>query len=85
MEKVARVRQNLSFNDRLRDGKASIQRQADMAEDILRLIAKSEKAGFPAHRAEIVRVRVNKLPGLPPARARKIEASLRNWLRRREM
>ena len=85
MEKAARIRSA----PLLRNGKLSengeFHSQADAADDVLQLLSKAEQKGLPAQRAEIVRTRVNRYPGLPPARVRKIETTLRSWIRRREL
>jgi hypothetical protein len=75
MEKAARVR---SENGELHT-------QANAADDVLQLLSRAEQKGLPTQRAEIVRMRVNRYPGLPPARVRKIETTLRSWIRRREL
>ena len=85
MEKAARVRRALAFRNREPNAGAKLQSQADAADDVLQLLAKAEKHGFSYHRAEILRSRINKYPGLPQLRVRDIEAGLRAWLRRREM
>ena len=85
MEKVARVRSALANRESRSDGKSALHLQADAADDVLHLLAKAEQRGLPSQRAEILRRRVNRLPGLPPARVRKIETTLRTWIRRREL
>ncbi len=85
MEKAARVRSALAFRDTNRKAGANLQSQANAADDVLQLLAKAEKKGFPTQRAEILRSRVIKVPGLLPSRVREIESALRTWIRRREM
>ena len=85
MEKAARVRSSLAFHDTNRKDSAKLHSQANAADDVLQLLSKAEKRGLPAQRADILRRQVNKRPGLPPQRVRRIEAALRSWIRRREM
>jgi hypothetical protein len=59
--------------------------QADAADDVLQLLSAAVRKGFSVRRAEILRNQVNRYPGLPPSRVRKIETTLRAWIRRREM
>ena len=73
MEKVTRARNG------------ALQSQANAADDVLQLLSKAEQKGLPVQRAQILRSRVNRYPGLPPARVRKIETTLRSWIRRREL
>jgi hypothetical protein len=73
MEKVARARNGV------------LQAQANAADDVLQLLSKAEQRGLPLQRAQILRSRVNRYPGLPPTRVRKIETTLRSWIRRREL
>jgi hypothetical protein len=85
MEKAERVRTDLASRGSGRAEKASLHSQADAADDVLQLLSKAEKKGLPSQRAQILRARVNRYPGLPPARVRKIETTLRSWIRRREL
>jgi hypothetical protein len=85
MEKVARVRSALANRESRSNIKSALQTQANAADDVLYLLSKAEQKGLPSQRAEILRSRVNRLPGLPPARVRKIETTLRTWIRRREL
>jgi hypothetical protein len=72
MEKTTRVRR-------------ALQSQANSADDFLQLLAGAERKGLPSRRAEILRNRVASYPGLPPSRVRRVEATLRSWMRRREL
>ena len=83
MEKAARVRSALAKRESRTN--AALHSQANAADDVLHLLSKAEQKGLPSQRAEILRSRVNRLPGLPPARVRKIETTLRTWIRRREL
>jgi hypothetical protein len=85
MEKAERVRTSLASRDARREENSSLHSQADAADDVLQLLSKAEKKGLPSQRAQILRTRVNRYPGLPPARVRKIETTLRSWIRRREL
>jgi hypothetical protein len=85
MEKLARVRSALANRESRSDGKSALHLQANAADDVLHLLSKAEQKGLPSQRAAILRRRVNRLPGLPPARVRKIETTLRTWIRRREL
>jgi hypothetical protein len=84
MEKVMRVRSALAFGRR-RESPPSLQTRANARDDVLHLLAMAEEKGFPARRAEVVRGRVGGYPGLVLPRIRKIETSLRNWVRRHEL
>jgi hypothetical protein len=85
MEKVARVRSSLAFRDAKRTEGTGLQSQANAADDVLQLLSRAEQKGLPPQRAEILRNRVSRYPGLPPSRVRRIETTLRSWIRRREM
>ena len=85
MEKAARVRSAPLLQNGKRTENGELHSQADAADDVLQLLSKAEQKGLPTQRAEIVRTRVNRYPGLPPARVRKIETTLRSWIRRREL
>ncbi len=85
MEKAVRVRSALAKRGLHPAGNSVLHSQANAADDVLYLIAKAEQKGLPWQRAEILRSRVNRLPGLPPTRVRKIETTLRSWIRRREL
>jgi hypothetical protein len=85
MEKAARVRSALAKREFHANGNGGLHSQANAADDVLHLISKAEQKGLPPQRAEILRSRVNRLPGLPPVRVRKIETTLRTWIRRREV
>jgi citrate lyase synthetase len=83
MEKVARARSSLSFRQR-REEHAQLHSLTNVTDDVLQILSKAEQQGFPIRRAEVLRQRV-KEPGLSAARVRKIESSLRTWVRRHEM
>lgn len=85
MEKAARVRTALAFPSDKGRSASRLQDRADAADDVLQLLKKAEKKGLPPQRAVVLRQRVTELPGLPPSRVRKIESTLRAWIRRREM
>jgi hypothetical protein len=84
MDKAERVRRSLAFGDATQK-RPELQSQANAADDVLQLLSKAEEKGLPPQRAEILRGRVNRYPGLPPSRVRKIETTLRSWIRRREL
>ena len=84
MEKAARVRRTLE--SRAAPPKKPVAHdRADAAEDVLQLLAAAERRGLPKQRSVIVRNSVNRYPGLPPARVRRIETALRHWIQRREL
>jgi hypothetical protein len=85
MEKAARVRSSLSIQRRTIKDSVTLHSQADAADDVLQLLSAAVRKGFSVRRAEILRNQVNRYPGLPPSRVRKIETALRAWIRRREM
>lgn len=86
MEKVNRSRQPMpSLGSRRSTEKLKIEQSANSAHDILDLISSAELIGMSAKRAEIFRSSALQLPPLPNRRIRKIEASLRSWIRRHEM
>lgn len=85
MEKAARVRSSLAFRDAKRNNHSAAHSEINAADDVLRLLLKAEQKGLPRQRVEILRARVSRYPGLPPARVRKIETKLRSWIRRREL
>ncbi|MFL5466612.1 MAG: hypothetical protein ACJ79N_06050 [Gemmatimonadaceae bacterium] len=85
MEKVARVRNSLTFRDLKRRVSASSDSAANAAADVLELVSKAEQKGLPLRRAEVIRGRLGGHSALPPARVRKIETTLRSWIRRREL
>jgi hypothetical protein len=85
MEKAVRVRSALANRESRANGNGALHSQANAADDVLYLLSKAEQKGLPSQRAEILRTRVNRLPGLAPARVRKIETTLRTWIRRREL
>jgi len=82
IEKAVRIRNSLSF--KRREQHAHLHSQSNVTDDLLELLSNAEQKGFPLRRAEILCERV-KQPGLSAARVRKIESSLRAWLRRHEM
>ncbi|PYO76368.1 MAG: hypothetical protein DMD63_14550 [Gemmatimonadetes bacterium] len=82
IEKAVRIRNSLSF--KRREQHAQLHSQSNVTDDLLELLSNAEQKGFPLRRAEILCERV-KQPGLSAARVRKIESSLRAWLRRHEM
>jgi len=82
IEKAVRVRNSLSF--KRREQSAHLNSQSNVTDDLVELLSNAEQNGFPLRRAAILRERV-KQPGLSAARVRKIESSLRAWVRRHEM
>jgi hypothetical protein len=85
MEKAVRVRSSLSMRSRTAKESVILHSQADAADDVLQLLSAAVRKGLSVRRAEILRNQVNRYPGLPPSRVRKIETTLRAWIRRREM
>lgn len=83
MEKVARLRSSLSFRQK-RDESAQLQSLPNVTDDLLEILLQAEQKGFPLRRSAVLREQV-KQPGLSASRVRKIEASLRTWIRRHEM
>jgi len=84
IEKAARVRAALSIRDKTRRESANLHSLAYVADDVVEILLKAEQRGFPRQRAVILRQRV-KEPGLSAARVRKIESSIRTWIRRHEV
>jgi len=82
MEKVGRARRRLAFPEHRYDAKSSTRAAVD---DLLALLSKAERKGFPRRRVTIVRERAAQIPGISIGRIRKIEAGLRVWIRRREL
>ena len=83
MEKVARLRSSLSFRQK-REERAQLHSLPNVTDDVLEILVRAEQKGFPLRRSGILRERV-KQPGLSASRVRKIEGSLRNWIRRHEL
>ena len=84
MEKVARVRSSLSFRDTRRREQINLHSLPNVTDDVLQLLSSAQQKGFPARRSQILRQRIQQ-PGLSAARVRKIEISLRSWVRRHEL
>jgi hypothetical protein len=84
IEKAARVRVALSIRDKTRRESANLHSLANVADDVVEILSKAEQKGFPPERAAILRQRV-KEPGLSATRVRKIESSIRTWIRRHEV
>jgi len=84
MEKVARVRSSLSFRETRRREQVNLHALPNVTDDVLQLLSSAEQKGFSAQRSGILRQRVQQ-PGLSAARVRKIEISLRGWVRRHEL
>ena len=83
MEKVARLRSSLSLGQK-QEGRGQLHSLPNVTDDLLEILARAAQKGFPHRRCEILRERV-KQPGLSASRVRKIEGSLRNWIRRHEL
>ena len=83
MEKVARLRSSLSFRQK-REERAQLHSLPNVTDDVLEILVRAEQKGLPLRRSGILRERV-KQPGLSASRVRKIEGSLRNWIRRHEL
>ena len=84
IEKVARVRRALSLRETRRSESVSLHSLTNVTDDVMQLISKAEQKGFSIRRTEILRQRIMQ-PGLSASRVRKIESSLRNWVRRHEL
>jgi hypothetical protein len=84
MEKVGRVRRALSLREARGSGNASLHSLTTVTDDVVHLLFKVEQQGFPPRRSDILRQRI-KQPGLSASRVRRIERSLRNWVRRHEL
>ncbi|HEV7389253.1 MAG TPA: hypothetical protein VGN73_11640 [Gemmatimonadaceae bacterium] len=84
MDKAVRVRNALAFRERTSRENASLHSLTHVTDDVLRILALAEHNGFPLQRSAILRDRVRQ-PGLSASRVRKIENSLRAWVRRHEM
>src|SRR2546423_8443829 len=83
MEKVARLKSNLSFRQK-REERAQLHSLPNVTDDVLEILDRAEQKGFSVRRSEVLREWV-KQPGLSVSRVRKIEAALRNWIRRHEL
>jgi len=83
MEKVARVRGSLTFRQH-HEFRSHLRAHANVAEDALQLLSTAQQRGFSPQRASILTERVSH-PGMSASRVRKIEASLRAWMRRHEV
>jgi hypothetical protein len=84
MDKALRVRNALAFRNGTRRVSENLHSLASVTDDALRILSIAEVKGFPHQRSEILRERVRQ-PGLSSSRVRKIESSLRAWIRRHEM
>ncbi len=84
MDKAIRVRNVLAFRERTRGESGTLHSLTNIADDVLHVLSIAEVKGFPRQRSEVLRERVRR-PGLSATRVRKIEASLRAWIRRHEM
>ena len=84
MDKAVRVRNALAFRDRAGRESGSLHSLTHVTDDVLRILEIAEHKGFPRTRSAILRERVRQ-PGLSASRVRKIEVSLRAWVRRHEM
>ena len=84
MEKVERLRSRLSIRERTRRENANLHSLANVTDDVRHLLSNAEAKGFLLRRADVLRQRV-KEPGLSASRVRKIETSLRTWIRRHEL
>lgn len=84
MEKVARVRRTLSIREARRGETGKLGSLLNVSEDVLQLLSTADQKGFPPQRSRVLRQRVTE-PGLSAARVRKIEGSLRTWVRRHEL
>lgn len=85
MEKVARVRGNLNFRSSTSNQRYVREPDPAARDDLLLLIQKAQQRGFSDKRAAVIRQLTSRDAGLPQSRVRKLEGSLRAWLRRREM
>jgi len=84
IEKAARVSAALSIRDRTRRESVNLHSLANVTDDVVEILSRAEQKGFPLGRATILRQRV-KEPGLSASRVRKIESSIRIWIRRHEV
>ena len=84
MGKVARVRRALSVRAGRQRENGNLGSLMNVTEDLLQLLSTADQSGFPPQRSRVLRRRV-KEPGLSAARVRKIEGSLRTWVRRHEL
>jgi hypothetical protein len=81
MEKAQRARRRgLSVHAR-RDA-VDMELAAEAVSDVLHLLNAARAAGFPSIRGEIISSFVNRLPPCPPHRLRRVEARIRDWVRR---
>lgn len=84
IEKAARIRSALAFRDRTQKERANLHSLTNVTDDVLEILSVAERKGFPVQRSAILRERV-KEPGLSASRVKRIEASLRTWIRRHEL
>src|SRR3954468_8471764 len=84
MDKAIRVRNALAFRERTRRESGTLHSLTNIADDVLHVLSIAEVKGFPRQRSEVLLERVRR-PGLSATRVRKIEATLRAWIRRHEM
>jgi hypothetical protein len=66
----------------VREQNVRLERAANAAHDVLDLLHDAERRGFPPKRAELIRERVTTLPALELRRIERLEARVRQWLRR---
>lgn len=91
MVKANRARRRLTLKPGSMDsppperGDSAMQEHADAVYDLLALLRVAEHRGFSRARASIVASRASAASSLSPERVRRIELSIRGWIRRRSM
>ena len=83
MEKADRARQRLSASTSLAGALEQEDRQAIVVHELFQLLATARRAGFSERRSAVVAAHVNRAPGLPLPRMRRLERRVRTWLRAR--
>jgi hypothetical protein len=83
MEKALRIKSSLAFRQR-QEPRAHLHSRGNVTEDVLGLLSTARQRGFSSLRSSILIERISQ-PGLSASRIRKIETSLRAWIRRHEL
>ena len=84
LEKVARVRRAISLRQDGSRERVNLHSLGNVTDDLITLLSTAEEKGFPRRRSEILRQRISQ-PGMSASRVKKIERTIRGWVRRREL
>jgi hypothetical protein len=82
MAKAERARRRLIIAPAALAENPILQARANAVHDLLELVARAERRGFPPRRGELLRGRATGPELLSPRRVRRLETRLRAWLRR---